>query len=138
MQSAIAFSASEVAAEPCSPAVECVLHGNPQAQAWNHYTDATGQFNAGVWQGEAGAWRVRYAQHEDEFCVLIQGEVVLTPLHGAPQHFHAGEAFVVPGGFEGIWENLGRVRKHYAIMVASSPLSGALPVGADATIAAEN
>ena len=28
----------------------------------------------------------------------------------------AGEAFVVPGGFEGVWENLTPVTKLYAIM----------------------
>ena len=138
MPRAIAFNSSVVAAEACTPAPERVLHGDPQAQAWNHFTDATGQFNAGVWQGEAGAWRVCYAPHEDEFCVLIEGEVLLTPLHGTPQHFRMGEAFVVPGGFEGIWENLGRVRKHYAIMAVPPPLPHALPARADATIVAES
>jgi uncharacterized cupin superfamily protein len=48
--------------------------------------------------------------------VLLEGRVRLTAQDGSVSEFAAGDAFVVPGGFTGIWENIGRVRKHYAIM----------------------
>ncbi|WP_288092187.1 cupin domain-containing protein [Thiomonas sp.] len=116
MRHPIAFTTNRVAPEPIAPAPDRVLRGDPQQLAWNHYTDATGQFSAGIWQGETGAWRVHYDPHEEEFCVLLEGHMTLTTDDGAAQEFHAGDAFVVPGGFTGIWENHTRVRKHYAIM----------------------
>ncbi|MEW6559405.1 MAG: cupin domain-containing protein [Pseudomonadota bacterium] len=112
----IAFTTTGVAPEAFAPAADRILRGNPQQQAWNHYTDPTGQFSAGIWQGEPGAWRVLYDPHEEEFCVLLEGRMTLTADDGTAQSFHAGDAFVVPGGFSGVWENHTRVRKHYAIM----------------------
>ena len=106
----------ELEPEAFAPDASRVISGDPRQLAWNHYTDASGQFNAGIWSGEPGAWRVRYAPHEEEFCVLLEGEVTLHGDDGRRVQLRAGDAFVVPGGFEGIWENHTRVRKHYAIM----------------------
>ncbi len=117
------FSSSGAAAEAFAPAPDRVLRGDPQQLAWTHYTDPTGQFSAGTWQGEAGAWRVRYAPHEEEFCVLLEGRVTLRGGDGSMHEFKAGDAFVVPGGFTGIWENHGRVRKHFAILLLAAPSS---------------
>ncbi len=107
---------TELQPEAYAPDPARVLRGDPRQLSWNHYTDSSGQFCAGVWQGEPGAWRVRYAAHEEEFCVLLEGEATLTGDDGRSVRLRAGDAFVVPGGFEGIWENHTRVRKHYAIM----------------------
>lgn len=93
-----------------------MLEGDPKPRMWNGYTDVTGQFFAGQWAAGAGRWRVVYEPHEEEFCVLLEGEVELTDAAGTVQRFGAGDAFVVPGGFEGEWRNLTPVRKHYAIM----------------------
>ena len=95
---------------------ERLLDGAPAPRAWNGYTDPTGQFFAGQWAAGPGRWRVVYETHEEEFCVLLEGEVELTDGAGVARRFAAGDAFVVPGGFEGIWRNLTPVRKHYAIM----------------------
>lgn len=105
------------AGDPSPVAQDRWLEGEPAPRTWNLYADASGQFFAGQWQAEAGRWRVVYAPHEEEFCVLLEGEVVLTDVRGMAQRFKAGDAFVVPGGFEGIWHNLTRVRKHYAVML---------------------
>lgn len=91
--------------------------GAPQPRAWNGYDDPTGQFFAGQWAAGPGRWEVVYEAHEEEFCVLLEGEVRLTDASGRAQHFRAGDAFVVPGGFCGEWCNLTPVRKHYAIML---------------------
>ncbi len=102
-------------ASPVAP--ERLLEGQPAPRAWNLYTDATEQFFAGQWEAGPGRWRVVYDPHEEEFCVLLEGEVELVDAHGATQRFKAGDAFVVPGCFAGTWHNLTRVRKHYAIML---------------------
>lgn len=111
----IAFDEQTVEPERSRPSPERIVSGDPQQQTWNHYSDPTGQFHAGVWQGEPGAWRVQYDAHEEELCTLIEGRVRLTDAGGVAREFAAGASFVVPGGFAGIWENLTRVRKVYAI-----------------------
>ncbi|HRI17331.1 MAG TPA: cupin domain-containing protein [Burkholderiaceae bacterium] len=104
-----------------------LLEGDPSPVAWNGYTDPTGQLCAGQWQAGPGRWRVVYEPHEEEFCVLLEGEVELTDASGRTQRFRAGDAFVVPGGFDGIWHNLTPVRKHYAIMALQHSSGSATP-----------
>jgi uncharacterized protein len=112
----VAFRAATPAAEHGSPAPDRVLRGHPVSLTRNHHTDTTGQFFSGEWEAEDGAWRVVYAPHEEEFCVLLEGRITLTGVDGERVEFGAGDAFVIPGGYQGTWENHGRVRKLYAIM----------------------
>jgi len=69
-----------------------------------------------VWSSTAGKWRVRYTEHE--FCVLFEGRVRIESVTGEKHDFRAGDAFVVPAGFEGIWEVTEPCKKWYSI---SSP-----------------
>ena len=39
----------------------------------NAYSDAGNAFHCGVWEGEVGAWRVAYTEHE--FCHMLVGRV---------------------------------------------------------------
>jgi uncharacterized cupin superfamily protein len=111
----IAFDEQLPEPESSRPLPERVLSGDPQQTLWNHYSDPSGQFHAGIWQAEAGAWRVQYDEHEHELCTLLEGRVRITDGLGTVREFAPGASFVVPGGFCGIWENLGRVRKVYAV-----------------------
>jgi uncharacterized cupin superfamily protein len=113
---AIDFRLPAPGPETIRPAPERIVTGDPVQLVWNRYEDPTGRFCAGAWEGAVGAWRVQYDDHEEEFCVLLQGHVRLTGDDGRCQEFSAGDAFVVPGGFAGIWENVTPVRKLYAIM----------------------
>ena len=117
----LSFDDKAVTPEAMAPLPERIVSGNPQQQAWNHYSDPTGQFHAGIWQGEAGAWRVFYDAHEEELCTLLEGTVRLTDSGGLQREFSAGTTFVVPGGFTGIWENVTLVRKIYAIGTLHAP-----------------
>lgn len=110
------FRSAATPAETGAPDPARLLSGAPRFSTENHYTDPTGQFFSGVWSAGVGAWRVVYAAHEEEFCQLLEGEVLLTDAAGRQTRLQAGEAFVVPGGFEGVWENLTPVKKLYAIM----------------------
>jgi len=67
----IHFEQNEVAAEHIVPPPEKCSAGNPAQKIWNHYTDPTGLFFSGVWQGEPCVLNVQYAKHEEEFCMLI-------------------------------------------------------------------
>lgn len=116
MKRPLLFRASDAPVEAGAPDASRLLSGEPRFETRNHYTDPTGQFFAGVWSAGVGAWRVVYAAHEEEFCQLLEGEVVLTDADGRQTRLQAGESFVVPGGYQGIWENLTPVRKLYVIM----------------------
>jgi len=111
----ISFAQQMTVPEASRPAAERIISGDPQQITWNHYSDPTGQFHAGIWQGEIGSWHVQYGPREEELCTIIEGRVRLTDAEGRAQEFAPGATFVVPGGFIGVWENLTRVRKVYAV-----------------------
>ena len=56
----ISFSAA-VEAQRSVPEAQRLLSGEPQLTVWNHYTEETGQFFAGVWAATRGRWVVRTA-----------------------------------------------------------------------------
>jgi uncharacterized protein len=82
-------------------------------QTYNHYTDPTEQFFAGIWQSSVGAKSVSYT--EEEVCVILEGRVRLPDLQGNAKEFGAGSTFVLPAGFKGTWETLEPVKKIYVI-----------------------
>jgi uncharacterized cupin superfamily protein len=108
--------------ESANPAPENILAGIPRARVSNQFADPTQQFFCGLWTSSAGKWRVRYTEHE--FCVLIEGRVRIESAAGEKHDFRAGDAFVVPAGFEGVWEVIEPCRKWYSIF---EPKSGSGP-----------
>jgi uncharacterized protein len=99
--------------EISTPAADRLIDGSPKQTISNVFTDSTGQFFAGRWSSTRGKWRVRYT--ENELCVMMAGRVVLTADDGVACTFAAGDAFVVPAGFSGIWEVVVDCTKIYAI-----------------------
>jgi uncharacterized cupin superfamily protein len=108
----------EVEASHSAPAADRLIAGEPGLTAWNHYTDRTGQFFAGIWSATRGAWRVEYSEHE--LCHLLAGRIVITSTAGERYEFAAGDTFVIPAGFAGKWEVLEDCRKVYAIFEQQS------------------
>lgn len=95
------------------PPADRVLAGSPEHRVANYFADATQQFFAGRWSATRGKWRVRYT--ENELCVMTAGRVIIESTSGERATFGAGDAFVVPAGFEGTWEVLEDCSKIYAI-----------------------
>jgi uncharacterized cupin superfamily protein len=98
---------------PAPVASERLLTGRPMQVVANAYSDAGNAFHCGVWEGEVGAWRVAYTEHE--FCHLLAGRVRMRGDDGNETTLVAGDSFVIPAGFEGIWEVLEPARKLYAV-----------------------
>ena len=107
-----------VQGEAANPSPENILAGIPRARVANQYTDASNQFFCGMWHSNSGKWRIRYTEHE--FCVMLEGRVRIEAISGERYEFRAGDAFVVPAGFEGSWEVIEACRKWYAIFEAKS------------------
>ncbi len=99
--------------ETVQPAAVGLLRGDPRQQVWNLHGGAGDRFFAGRWASTAGAWRVRYSEHE--FCHVLSGRMRIVSLDGSEWTFGAGDSFVVPAGFEGTWEVLEAAVKLYAI-----------------------
>ena len=99
------------ASEPI--ARERVIKGTPMAGSLASLTNDEQGFHVGQWVSEPGAWRVNYS--EDELCVILEGSGCLIGDDGSKLPFKAGSAFVIPRGFQGVWETVERVRKIYAI-----------------------
>lgn len=90
-----------------------LVAGVPRQTVANAYSDPGNAFHCGVWEGEVGAWRVAYTEHE--FCHLLAGRVRLLADDGNETVLAAGDSFVIPSGFTGVWEVLEPARKLYAV-----------------------
>jgi uncharacterized protein len=108
--------------ESANPSPEKILSGIPRTRVSNQYADASQQFFCGVWSSTSGKWRIRYTEHE--LCVLFEGRVRIESISGEKHEFRAGDAFVVPAGFEGTWEVVEPCKKWYAVFEASSSDDG--------------
>lgn len=98
---------------PEAVASERLVAGTPMQTIANAYSDAGNAFHCGIWEGEAGAWRVSYSEHE--FCHLLAGCVRLRGDDGSDITLRAGDSFVIAAGFQGVWEVLEPARKLYAV-----------------------
>jgi uncharacterized protein len=77
------------------------------------YRDPSGSFKSGFWSAQPGKSEIAY--DIDELCVLIEGVVRLTDATGHVETYHAGDTFLIPNGFKGVWETVEPVRKFYAV-----------------------
>jgi len=112
--SVVDFSSHEVVADHAVIDSErMVSSGTCQTTTWNHYTDPAGQFFSGIWASDVGAMKISYT--EEESCYILEGRIRLIDSTGEKREFGPGSAFVIPAGFEGIWETLAPVKKMYTI-----------------------
>jgi uncharacterized protein len=114
----VSFASAKAETTVSRPTPDRLLSGNPQHTARNYFSDSTGQLFAGVWESTPGRWRVRYT--ENEFCHIIHGEVQIESSSGESWSFKAGDSFVIPAGFSGVWDVGQSLRKLYVIFEAAS------------------
>jgi uncharacterized protein len=105
---------SSAADQPRTPVdADRLISGKPAQAVANAYSTADERFHCGIWEGDVGAWRVRYTEHE--LCHMLAGTVRMIGDDGSETMFAAGDSFVIPAGFEGVWEVLEPARKLYAV-----------------------
>jgi uncharacterized protein len=114
----ISFATARAETSVSKPPPERVLDGDPQHTARNYFSDTTGQLFSGVWESTPGRWRVTYT--ENEFCHITQGTVTIEAADGIRSSFSAGDSFVIPAGFSGVWHVLEPLRKLYVIFEPAS------------------
>ncbi|MFC3626561.1 cupin domain-containing protein [Vogesella amnigena] len=109
----VLFHKQDITPDTFAAPAERQLSGSCQQAVEMHYSDPTGQFHAGLWSGGVGAWRVKYT--ECEFCTLLEGYVRMHGDDGSVIEIRAGQHFVIPAGFEGVWEVIEPARKTFAV-----------------------
>ena len=107
---------SNTAADEYFLSSEKLLAGNPKQSLWNHYTDSSGKFSAGVWHSEIGKWKISYT--EEEYCQILVGASIITDSVGRAVTVTVGDRFVIPKGFSGTWEVVAPTKKIYVIYEA--------------------
>ena len=63
----------------------------------------------------------------DEFIHVLDGSLILTDKEGHAQRFEAGEFLVMPKGFSGTWETLGKYRELVVIEANSMQVESEKP-----------
>ena len=64
-----------------------------------------------VWACEVSTFPWHYDQKE--ICLLLEGEVTVTPKHGEPVQFAAGDLVEFSAGLDCTWRVTKPVKKHY-------------------------
>lgn len=113
MPSIVAIPHTVADAERTPVAADRLVAGQPTQAIVNAYSDPGQAFHCGVWEGDVGTWRVHYTEHE--FCHMLAGRVRIRDDDGSEKVVAAGESFVIPAGFSGVWEVLEPARKLYAV-----------------------
>lgn len=97
--------------------VESVPDASPYdrvSPGWSEIEHGTTIGNASVayWEGESG-WAHLPVWPYNEVCVMLSGRVTIEDEHGERASFVAGDAFLVPQGFNGVWHTDELSRKIY-------------------------
>ena len=90
---AIAVEKDGISAESYEADAAKLVSGSSAQSVWNAYSDKSEQFHCGIWEGAQGKWRVSYT--EEEFCLLLDGEVELVNDAGETTTYYNGSGRAV-------------------------------------------
>jgi uncharacterized cupin superfamily protein len=98
------------------PRPDRLVQGKPRRETWSLYESADGQMSAGIWTCEVGRWRIVFPAGKDEYFFVLEGHVRLHHAQGGFVDVRQGQGAVIPGGFEGAFEVISPVRKHFVVV----------------------
>lgn len=92
-----------------------VIEGEPQDRSLISFERPDDGHVSGVWSATKG--KLRLSDYPfTEFCYIVEGKVRLESSSGEVNEYRAGDAFIIPLGFEGKWETVEDVKKFYVYM----------------------
>lgn len=113
----IRFDATPAAApEIDHPRAERREVGDPERRTWVLHESAAEGLSAGIWECEPGRWRIEFGPHEHEYFIVLEGLCRVHDVEGRAESFGPGQAVVLPPGFQGSFEVIERMRKHFVIV----------------------
>jgi uncharacterized cupin superfamily protein len=78
------------------------------------HINANGSLRAGYWTAKAG-YQLQLTGHPCEFCTILEGFVTLTNTEGKAESYRQGDSFIIPAGYQGIWDTQENCRKFFVI-----------------------
>lgn len=94
------------------PRPDRLVKGNPERHTCSLYEHPN--MDCGIWQCDVGAWNIVFAPNKQEFFTVIDGRVRIHHKHSdIVIEVGAGEAGIIPPGFEGTFEVVEAVKKYY-------------------------
>ena len=96
------------------PRAERRVQGAPWRKTWLLHEAAP--MSAGVWECEVGRWRIVFPPTEQEYFFILSGVARLHGPDGSVTEVGPGQAAVIPPGFEGEFEVVEPVRKHFVVV----------------------
>lgn len=96
------------------PTPDRLLSGSFEQTARTTYATPAGKLATGIWTGSVGKIRINYQRHE--FCYILRGKLAIADEDGLCRQFGPGDAFMIPRGFKGTWENFEPVEKYFVLI----------------------
>nr|WP_297354323.1 cupin domain-containing protein [uncultured Caldimonas sp.] len=112
----VRFDPPDTAPTVDRPRPDRLLQGNPRRDTWTLYESASKDLSCGIWHCEVGAWRIVFPAGKEEYFFVLEGVVRLHDVHGSVTEVRAGQGAVIPAGFEGVFEVVEPVRKHFVVV----------------------
>ncbi len=91
---------------------EMVVKGDGAYTGLIEYRSEDRKFSVGLWQSEPGILKTDAYPH-DEYCLVLEGNLVVTNRSGSRDEFKPGDTFVIPKGWAGTWNMTTRFKKQY-------------------------
>ena len=104
-------SAVELADSPL--AEELILEGRPKPRIWISAQSPDKKVTQGVWDCTAG--RFSWVFTWDEFVMILDGEVTITPENGDPFTLRAGDFCYFPSGLNTLWQVDRYIKKTFTL-----------------------
>jgi len=76
------------------------------------YKSADRKFTVALWESGPGVLKTDGYPH-DEYCLVLEGHLVITNRSGNREEFNPGDTFVIPKGWAGTWNMTTRFKKQY-------------------------
>jgi uncharacterized cupin superfamily protein len=87
------------------------------------YSSADQKFTVALWESSPGVLKTDGYPH-DEYCLVLEGHLIVTNRSGRREEFNPGDTFVIPKGWAGTWNMTTRFKKQYvAFEEAREPMA---------------
>jgi len=76
------------------------------------YKSEDRKFTVALWESGPGVLKTDAYPH-DEYCLVLEGHLIITNRSGSRAEFNPGDTFVIPKGWAGTWNMTTRFKKQY-------------------------
>jgi uncharacterized cupin superfamily protein len=76
------------------------------------YRSEDRKFSVALWESGPGVLRTDSYPH-DEYCLVLEGQLIVTNRSGTKEEFGPGDTFVIPRGWAGTWNMTTKFKKQY-------------------------